>query len=326
MTPTFSKYCRAAVAALALTAVAAAPALAAEKQTVGIAGAVYAIEAARAQYESLAAVLMERGIAVKYIDAQQDINKQVAAVDQFVDEKVDAIVVQVVGDPNALLGPFQRAQKAGIKVFSLGPTPGFPGTLVEYDDGADNLGRASGEWMCKATGGEGDIAMIEAIEIPVLLPRWNVFLETIKAKCPKLKVVAIERAIPDDAATARPIAENLLTRFPDLKAIWAMGDGPALGAGLAAKAAGRKIIVTGINGEVVGIDGIKQGVINASWDMLPTDIGAQLGVKIADILQGKVPVPTKTQVFNMGNQTEWNSKNAAEWKPYDKRIKYPGLQ
>jgi hypothetical protein len=41
-------------------------------------------------------------------------------------------------------------------------------------------------------------------------------------------------------------------------------------------------------------------------------MGAQLGEKIADILQGKVPVPTKTQVFNMGNQTEWNSKNAAE--------------
>ncbi|HEY1746269.1 MAG TPA: sugar ABC transporter substrate-binding protein [Xanthobacteraceae bacterium] len=315
-----------AFAVLALTALTVAPAWAAGKQTVGIAGAVYAIEAARAQYESAAAVLMERGIAVKYIDAQQDINKQVAAVDQFVDEKVDAIIVQVVGDPNALLRPFQRAEKAGIKVFSLGPTPGFPGTLIEYDDGADNLGRASGEWMCKATGGEGDIAMIEAIEIPVLLPRWNVFLETIKAKCPKLKVVAIERAVPDDAATARPIAENLLTRFPNLKAIWAMGDGPALGAGLAAKAAGRKIIVTGINGEVVGIDGVKQGVINATWDMQPTDIGSQLGAKVADILQGKAPVPAKTEVFDMGGQVEWTTKNAGDWKPYDKRVKYPGLQ
>ena len=67
-------------------------------------------------------------------------------------------------------------------------------------------------------------------------------------------------------------------------------------------------------------------MINASWDMLPTDIGAQLGEKIADILQGKVPVPTKTQVFDMGDRTEWNSKNAAEWKPYDKRVKSPGLQ
>lgn len=326
MIPISARYCRSAVAALALTACAVGPVSAAEKQTVGIAGAVYAIEAARAQYESLAAVMKARGIAVKYIDAQQDINKQVAAVDQFVDEKVDAIVLQVVGDPNALLRPLQRAEKAGIKVFSLGPTPGFPGTLIEYDDGADNLGRLSGEYMCKATGGTGDIAMIEAIEIPVLLPRWNVFLETIKAKCPNLKVVAIERAIPDDAATARPIAENLLTRFPNLKAIWAMGDGPALGAGLAAKAAGRKIIVTGINGEVVGIDGVKQGVIMASWDMMPTDIGTQLGEKAADILQGKAPVPTKTQVFNQGDQVMWDSKTVANWKPYDKRVKYPGLQ
>ncbi len=319
-------FCRSAIAGLAMTVCAAGSGWAAEKQVVGIAGAVYAIEAARAQYESLASVLIARGIGVKYIDAQQDINKQVAAIDQFVDEKVDAIVLQVVGDPNALLGPLQRAQKAGIKVFSLGPTPGFPGTLIQFDDGADGLGRKSGEYMCKATGGTGEIAMIEAIEIPVLLPRWNVFLETIKANCPNLKVVAIERAIPDDAATARPIAEDLLTRFPNLKAIWAMGDGPALGSGLAAKAAGRNIIVTGLNGEVVGLDGVKQGVIVATWDMLPTDIGEQLGAKAADILQGKVPVPTKTQVFNMSNQPEWNSKNAASWKPYDKRVKYPGLQ
>jgi ribose transport system substrate-binding protein len=105
-----------------------------------------------------------------------------------------------------------------------------------------------------------------------------------------------------------------------------MGDGPALGAGLAAKAAGRKIIVTGINGEVVGIDGVKQGVINATWDMQPTDIGAQLGAKIADILQGKTPVPAKTEVFNMGGQVEWTTKNAGDWKPYDQRVKYPGLQ
>jgi ribose transport system substrate-binding protein len=62
------------------------------------------------------------------------------------------------------------------------------------------------------------------------------------------------------------------------------------------------------------------------WPYSRQGMGAQLGEKIADILQGKVPVPTKTQVFNMGNQTEWNSKNAAEWKPYDKRVKYPGLQ
>ena len=53
MIPISARYCRSAVAALALTACAVGPVSAAEKQTVGIAGAVYAIEAARAQYNRL---------------------------------------------------------------------------------------------------------------------------------------------------------------------------------------------------------------------------------------------------------------------------------
>ncbi|MFM2279288.1 MAG: hypothetical protein RLZZ444_1519 [Pseudomonadota bacterium] len=309
------------------TPVLAGSAMAEDKpQVVGILGANYAIEAARAQYESLAAGLIERGIKVKFLDAQLDINKQVSQIDQFVDEGVTAIVVNVAGDPNAVLGPLKRADAAGVKVFSIGATPGFDKTLVEVDLPSEELGRLSGEFMCKVTDGTGEIAMIEAIDIPVLATRWNVFMETIKLGCPDLKIVATERAIPDDAATARPIAENLLTRFPDLKAIWTMGDGPALGAGLAVKSSGRDVMVTGLNGESQGIEGVKQAVITATWDMLPTDIGYQLSGKIADILQGKVPAPTKTEVFTVSNLPEWTPSNVADWKPYDQRIAYPGLQ
>ena len=300
-------------------------AFAADK-TVGILGANYAIEAARAQYESLAGVLQDRGFKVTFLDAQLDINKQVSQVDQLVDQGVDAIVVNVAGDPNALLGSLQRAGKAGIKVFSIGATPGYDATLVQVDLPSEELGRLSGEYICKQTGGTGDIALIEAIDIPVLSARWNSFLATIKKDCPDLKVVATERAVPDDAATARPIAEDLLTRFPDLKAIWTMGDGPALGAGLAVKSSGKNVIVTGLNGESQGLDGVKQGVVSATWDMLPTDIGAQLAVKIADILDGKTPAPTKTEVFTVSKLPEWNSGNAADWKPYEDRVAYPGLQ
>jgi ribose transport system substrate-binding protein len=297
-----------------------------KKITVGIAGANYAIEGARAQYEALAGALIDRGIAVKFLDARLDINRQVSEVDQFVDQGVDAIVVNVAGDPNALLAPLQRASAAGIKIFSIGSTPGFDKDLVEVDLPSEELGDLSAKYMCKATGGKGEIALIEAIDIPVLSARWNAFLATIAKQCPDLKVVATERAIPDDAATTRPIAENLLTRFPNLKAIWAMGDGPALGAGLAVKSAGRDVIVTGLNGESQGLDGVKQGVVAATWDTFPTDIGVQLGAKIADILQGKAPVPTKTEVFTVHNLTEWTSANASKWLPYDKRVKYPGIQ
>lgn len=318
-------------AALGLVLAAAGPAQAAgdapaAKMTVGIAGANYAIESARAQYESLAAGLMARGIGVKFLDARLDINKQVSELDQFVDQGVTAIVVNVAGDPNAVLAPLQRASKAGIKIFSIGAVPGFDKVLVEADLPSEELGQKSGDYICKETGGTGQIALIEAIDIPVLAARWNSFLATIAKDCPKLKVVATERAIPDDAATARPIAENLLTRFPELKAIWAMGDGPALGAGLAVKASGRKVIVTGLNGESLGVNGVKQGAIQATWDMLPTDIGTELAKKIADILTGAAAVPTKTEVFTVTNLPMWTSENAATWKDYHLRVKYPGLQ
>ena len=293
--------------------------------TVGIAGANYAIESARAQYESLAAGLKERGIKVKFLDAQLDINKQVSQIDQFVDQHVDAIVMNVAGDPNAVLGPLKRASKAGIRVFSIGATPGFSETLVEADLPSEELGALSGAYICKATGGTGDIALIEAIDIPVLSARWVSFLATIAKDCPALKVVATERAIPDDAATARPIAENLLTRFPKLKAIWTMGDGPALGAGLAVKSAHRDVIVTGLNGESTGIDGVKQGVVAATWDMQPTEIGTRLAARIADILEGKAKAPAKTEVFTPTGLPQWDSKTVANWKPYEQRVVYPGI-
>lgn len=294
--------------------------------TVGIAGANYAIEAARAQYESLAAGLQERGIDVKFLDAKLDINNQVSQLDQFVDQGVDAIVVNLAGDPNAVVAPLKRATDAGIDLYAIGAVPGVKEVLVQVDLPSEELGRLSGEYICEATGGTGQIAMIEAIDIPVLAARWNTFVQTVEEKCPDLEIVARERAIPDDAATARPIAEDLLTRFPDLKAIWAMGDGPALGAGLAVQSSGKDVIVTGLNGESQGIDGVKQGAITATWDMLPTDIGQQLATKIADIVDGTAQKPASTEVFTVQGLPKWDKDTVADYQPYDQRVAYPGLQ
>lgn len=293
---------------------------------VGIAGANYAIEGARAQYEALAAGLENRGLEFEFSDAKLDINRQVSQIDQFVSDDVDAIVVNAAGDPNALVAPLERATDAGIELFAIGAVPGVDDILAEVDLPSEELGQKSGSYFCDATGGDGDIAMIEAIDIPVLAARWDSFEATIAEECPELNVVAVERAIPDDAATTRPIAEDLLTRFPDLAGIWTMGDGPALGAGLAAEAAGKDIIITGLNAETPGIDGIEQGVIDATWDLLPTEIGLQLSEKMADILDGTAPAPSETDVSTVSDLPEWNSENVDEYVPYDERVDYPGLQ
>lgn len=291
---------------------------------VGIAGANYAIESARAQYEALAAGLEDAGIEVKFLDAALDINTQVSQVDQFIDQGVDGIVLNLAGDPNAIQGSLQRAAAAEIDLYSIGGT-GFDGVLVQVDLPSEELGALSGSYMCAQTGGTGEIALIEAIDIPVLAARWNSFLATIDEECPDLTVVARERAVPDDAATARPIAEDLLTRFPNLTALWTMGDGPALGAGLAVQAAGRDVIVTGLNAEGQGIDGIRQGAISATWDLDPTEIGLQLAERIAAIADGSTPRPSSTEVFTISGLTEWNAENVDDWVAYEDRVEFPGI-
>lgn len=298
----------------------------ADTPVVGILGANYAIPAARAQYEAIAAGFLERGVKYRFLDAVLDVNVQVSQIDQFTNEGVDAIIINAAGDPNALLAPLKRAHAAGIQVYGLGGVPGFEELLIQADNSSVEHGVRSGEWVCEATGGKGEVALIKAIELPSLSPRWDKFRETISARCPDLKIVAEERAIPDDSATARPLAEDLLTRFPNLSVIWTSGDGPALGAGLAAKAAGRDIIVTGINGEQYAHDGIKQGLIDASWDMEPVQLGYDLAMKISDILQGKAPVPSKTEVFEPVNVAHWTKDTIGDWKAYEARIAYPGLQ
>ncbi|WP_437535003.1 sugar ABC transporter substrate-binding protein [Sorangium sp. So ce726] len=296
--------------------------------TVGIAGGNYAIESARAQYEGLARAVADRGMKFRFADASLDINKQVSQIDQLTSDGVDAIVVNLIGDPNAVAGPIKRAKERGIKIFSLGgPLPGVEGVIAEADLPNTTMGALSARYMCEKTGGSGQIAMIMAIEIPVLAERWNSFEAELNKGCPDVKIVDRQRAIPDDAPTARALAEQILIKHPDIKGIWAMGDAPALGAGLAVKAAGKKIIVTGMNGETNGVNGIKQGVISVTWDIQPTEIGVRLGNIVADVLEGKQqPGPLVKFTTPEDQVTVWDATTIASYKPYDQRVTYPKLQ
>lgn len=296
--------------------------------TVGIAACSYAIESARAQYEAIAYQLEQRGLNWSFQDAALDINAQVSQIDQFVAEGVDAIIVNLCGDPNAIAGPVARAQEAGIQIYGLGPLPVIEGVLVEASLPNELMGRLSAEYICDATGGEGEVAMMEAIDIPVLAVRWDTFAATLGEQCPNVEIVSRDKAIPDDAATARPIAEDVLTRFPDLAGYWAMGDGPALGVGLAVQAADKTIPVTGMNGESTAIDGINQGAVTVTWDMDPIYVGQTLADYVADILTGAAEVPTETIRFTTPDDMviEYTADNVADWKPYEDRIPYPNLK
>ena len=101
-------------------------------------------------------------------------------------------------------------------------------------------------------------------------------------------------------AARRPsIANDILTRNPDLVAIFAANDGMALGAVESVYAAGKgeQVTIIGVDGNSDAVKSIKEGRLNASVAQLPYLVGKQAVENVKKALAGEtvradVAVPT----------------------------------
>ena len=87
-----------------------------------------------------------------------------------------------------------------------------------------------------------------------------------------LKVVDVQPA-DSDRAKGQSVAENLLTKYPDLKGIDATNDEMALGAFNAAKAAGKTLVIVGFDASPNALDSIAAGELAGSVAQFPGKIG-----------------------------------------------------
>ena len=97
-------------------------------------------------------------------------------------------------------------------------------------------------------------------------------MATSPATAPEMAPSALGLPLRIHSATAQPIAQSMLTKYPDAQAIWAYNDPSALGAGAVVRSSGDKvwdgsqkgIIIEGANGSDEAAAGIKSGVITAT--------------------------------------------------------------
>ena len=126
-----------------------------------------------------------------------------------------------------------------------------------------------------------------------------------------IKVVA-ELSSPGNARDGGVTAmQDILTAHPDINAVFASGDEPALGAAEAMRAAGiklEKIVLVGFDGSPNGIASIKAGELKASIAQFPAQMG-KLGVLTAATLArgGKVNprIDTGVAVITKKNVSEY---------------------
>lgn len=245
-----------------------------------LAGATFALAAASAHadgigvslltqqhpfYNELAKAIIaeakEKNVNAEIAIANQDLNKQLADIEDFIVKGVDTIIMSPV-DSKGALAAVMRAQTAGIKVVTV-DVPVEGATVASYI-GTDNYagGVKAGELMAEQLGGKGNVAIIDYPLVQSVVNRVSGFKDAI-AKHPDIKIVSIQTGIT--RAEALAVAQNMLQANPDINGIFGFGDDAALAASVAVKSAG----LTG-KVKLIGFDGMPEAIkaVDSDPDMV----------------------------------------------------------
>jgi ribose transport system substrate-binding protein len=205
-----------------------------------------------------------------------DLAKQQSELDNFLVQHVDAIVVCPV-DSRGIGPAIERATAAHIPVFTADVQA--IGAPVVARVASDNLqgGRLAAQYMARALGDSGAVAVIGQQEVQTALDRQIAFVDEMSHH-PNIKIVAIVNGggVRDRALKA---ADDVMQGHPELRGIFGINDDTALGALTAAKGRGK----TAANFTIVGYDATPEAVaaikgnspLKADVAQAPQDIGAK---------------------------------------------------
>lgn len=256
-----------------------------------------------------AAADMHPEIEVVFKDAQNDTLKQRAHIEEFVNQKVDALICSPK-EAAPLTDPLKKAYEAGIPVIILDRA--ILGEDYTQFIGADNtlIGEAAGRWAVQKLGGSGKVVELKGLMTTVPGQDRNAgFRKGIEGS--GLEVI-FEADMKWLGPKAREEMESALARFDTIDLVYGHNDPAAQGAYLAAKAAGREkgIIFVGIDGlPQEGQVMVRDGVLDVCFEY-PTGGGQAIESALAVLAGNDVP---KTIVLPSRYFTIDNLEGGGEW-------------
>jgi ribose transport system substrate-binding protein len=187
----------------------------------------------------------ERGVDVKVVvqSANVDVPGQIAHVRNFINQGVDAIIINP-NSPTAFDPVFKQAADAGILVISTDAKVSSPdATYVGIDQ--KQWAANAAEWLVEQLGGEGQVVAINGVAgHPANEMRIAGYREVF-AQHPGIEVVNEVNANWDQAQGQQAM-QNLLATYPDIDGVFVQ-DGMAAGAWTAIENAGKadEVVATG---------------------------------------------------------------------------------
>jgi len=214
-----------------------------------------------------------------------DLGKQSAQIEDFITQKVDAIVLCPV-DSRGVGPAIKKANDAKIPVFTADIAAQEGETVCHI--ASDNVagGRLAGEYLGKFLNGKGNIAIIGQPTVTSVLDRVQGFKDAI-AKFPDMHIVADVNGegVRDKAMQA---AADILQAHPELDGIFGINDDSALGALDAVQQFKRdKIAIIGYDATPPARDAILKGTsLKADVIQYPQKIGEMTIAKIKEYFSG----------------------------------------
>ncbi|MBG9985014.1 substrate-binding domain-containing protein [Aerococcaceae bacterium DSM 111022] len=203
----------------------------------------------------------ENGSTIVVLDAQNDAATQANNMDDFIQQGVDAIIVNPV-DSAAITTSVEAANAANIPVVAVDRSS--DGGEVLSVIVSDNVlgGQMAAEYLIEVLGENAKIGVVEGVPgASATRERGEGFNNGAEGK---LDIVASQTA-NFDRAEALVVTENMLLANPDIQGIFAQNDEEALGALEAKKAAGLEdVVIIGFDGAELALESIEDGELDAT--------------------------------------------------------------
>jgi ribose transport system substrate-binding protein len=236
----------------------------------------------------------ELGWGFTSLDASLDSQRQAQQVDELVALGVDGLTTWTL-DADLAEPAYERAVAAGIPIVAFNSESPSVTTVIrqraDTEAPAEDAARYIAERVENAR-----VLVVGGPPIPALVARTEHFLAA--AARAGLTIVGRDDNVGDVEETAVPVVERLLEQEPDVDAVWCFNDYTAVAAGKVLRRRGapiwsgqaRGVIVSGISGAPLAIEGIREGSVTVTYDSLPVDAGrAAIDVLEAILARGEEP-------------------------------------
>lgn len=239
--------------------------------------------------EALKETLEKAGAKCITIDSAGDIIKQISDIEDLLIQNIDLLIVNP-NDEHGIVPAVEATNKAGVPVMAYNRSiaGGEVVTLVTYSE--YRAGFCAGEYIAMLNGFRGHVMDLTGpAGQSVARERSRGFIDAI-AQYPDMKVVSQ----PGDweRPKAMAVTEDAFTADPNIVGIWAHCDDMIMGAAEVLKEIGKvdQVITVGMGMYGGAPEAIKEGSVNASWELFFRGFGETAGEAALKILRGeKVP-------------------------------------